>query len=164
MCPITKILFDDQTLKYAEDVGDFTVTENLQGKQNLHLGMQMLITARSLENAIINYIYVCVYILTPHEEAIHLEMIPVLWTTVCRSYNMWPDLRKAAFYAYNSKTHFSPSNNSCTCWLTIQPGIDAESCLGCFCCGLFLRLVRHPRVFESPSNCCISLWQADNWL
>ena len=33
--------------------------------------------------------------------------------------NMWPDLRKAGFQAHNSKTHFSPSNNSRTCWLTI---------------------------------------------
>ena len=35
---------------------------------------------------------------------------------------MWPDLRKAGFHTHNSKTHFSPSNNSCTRWLTIQPG------------------------------------------
>ena len=77
---------------------------------------------------------------------------------------MWPDLRKAGFHAHNSKTHFSPSNNSCTRWLTIQPGIDAESCPGCFCCGLFLRLDRRPRVYGSPSNGCISPWQADSWL
>ena len=77
---------------------------------------------------------------------------------------MWPDLRKAGFHAHNSKTHFLPSNNSCTRWLTIQPGIDAECCPGCFCCGLFLRLVRRPRVYESPSNGCISPWQADSWL
>ena len=69
---------------------------------------------------------------------------------------MWPHLRKAGFHAHNSKTHFSPSNNGCTRWLTIQPGIDAESCPGCFCCGLFLRLVRRPRVYGSPSNGCIS--------
>ena len=36
--------------------------------------------------------------------------------------HMWPDLRKAGFHAHNSKAHFSPSNNSCTRWLTIQPG------------------------------------------
>ena len=77
---------------------------------------------------------------------------------------MWPDLRKAGFHAHNSKTHFSPSNVSCTRWLTIQPGIDAESCPGCFCCGLFLTLVRHPWVYGSPSNGCISPWQADSWL
>ena len=70
---------------------------------------------------------------------------------------MWPDLRQAGFHAHNSKTHFSPSNNSCTRWLAIQPGINAESCPGCFCCGLFLRLVRRPRVYGSPSNACISL-------
>ena len=78
--------------------------------------------------------------------------------------HLWPDLRKAGFHAHNSKTHFSPSNNSCTRWLTIQPGVDAESCPGCFCCGLFLRLVRRPRVYGSPSNGCISPWQADSWL
>ena len=77
---------------------------------------------------------------------------------------MWPDLRKAGFHTHNSKTHFSPSNVSCTSWLTIQPGIDAESCPGCFCCGLFLRLVRRPRVYGSPSNGWISTWQADSWL
>ena len=70
---------------------------------------------------------------------------------------MWPDLRKAFFHAHNSNTHFSPSNNSCTHWLTIQPGIDAENWPGCFCCGLFLRIVRYPRVYGSPSNGCMSL-------
>ena len=79
-------------------------------------------------------------------------------------YHMWPDLRKAAFHAHNGKTHFSPSHNSCTCWLTIQPGIDAQSCPGCFCCGLFLRLIRRSQVYGSPSNGCISPWQADSWL
>ena len=84
---------------------------------------------------------------------------------------MWLDLRKAGFHTHNSKTHFSPSNNSCTRWLIIQPGIDAESCPGCFCCGLFLRLVRRPGVYGLPSNRCISPWQQTagcnsphNWL
>ena len=55
----------------------------------------------------------------------------------CRTHDqMWSDLRKAGFHAHNSKIHFSPSNDSCTCWLTIQPGIDAEIYPGCFCCGL----------------------------
>ena len=57
MCPIIKSLFHEHTLKYAEDVGDFTVTCDLQGKQKLHLGIQMLITATSLEGTIMNYIY-----------------------------------------------------------------------------------------------------------
>ena len=77
---------------------------------------------------------------------------------------MWPDLRKATFHTYNIKIHFSPSNNSCTHWLTIQAGIDAESCVGCFCCGLFLRPVRCPRVLGSSSNGYISPWQADSRL
>ena len=77
---------------------------------------------------------------------------------------MWPDLRNSGFHTHNNKTHFSPSNNSCTCWLTLQPGIDAKSCPDCFCCGLFLRLVRRPRVYGSPTNGCISPWQADSWL
>ena len=38
---------------------DCTVACNLQGKQKLHLGNQMLITARSLEGIIINYISSC---------------------------------------------------------------------------------------------------------
>ena len=84
---------------------------------------------------------------------------------------MWPDLRKAAFHAHNSKTHFSPSNDSYTRWLTIQPGNNAESWPGCFCYSLFLRLVRCLRVSGSPSNGCMSPWQATtgcnsphNWL
>ena len=44
-------------LKYAEVVEDCTVAWDLQGKQKLHLGIQMLITAKSLEGTIINYIY-----------------------------------------------------------------------------------------------------------
>ena len=61
-------------------------------------------------------------------------------------------------YTHNKKTHFSPSNDSCTHWLTIQPGIDTENCSGCFCCYLLLRLVRCPRMlglssmFPSPLN------------
>ena len=77
---------------------------------------------------------------------------------------MWPDLRKDVFHAHNSKTHFSPSNDSCIPWLTIQASIDAESYLGCFCCGLFLRRVRRPQVLGSRSNGCISPWQADSRL
>ena len=74
MSPIIKSLFHKHTLKYVErDVEDFTVTCNLQGKQKLHLGIQILITARSLEVIIINFIYVYSY---PHEEAIHLEVVP----------------------------------------------------------------------------------------
>ena len=75
-------------------------------------------------------------------------------TSLVSKVYMWPDLRKTSFHVHNSKTHFSPSNSSCSRWLTIQPGIDAESCLDCFCCSLFLRLVWHPRVYGSPSNGC----------
>ena len=78
--------------------------------------------------------------------------------------HMWPNLRKASFHAHNSKTHFSPSNNGCIHSLTIKPGIDAESCPGCFWCGLFLWLVGHPRVLRSPLNGSISPWQADSRL
>ena len=42
-----------------EVVEDCTVACDLQGKQKLHLGIQILITARSLEGTIINYIYSC---------------------------------------------------------------------------------------------------------
>ena len=38
---------------------DCTVTCDLHGKQKLHLEIQMLITTRSLEGTIINYIYSC---------------------------------------------------------------------------------------------------------
>ena len=77
---------------------------------------------------------------------------------------MWPDLRKTTFHAHNNNTHFSSSNNSCTRWLTIQLGIDAESCPSYFCCGLFLRLIRCPRVLGLLSNGSVSPWQADSWL
>ena len=40
-----------------------------------------------------------------------------------RYLKLWPDLRKAGFHTHNSKTHFSPSKNSCTHWLTRQAGI-----------------------------------------
>ena len=70
---------------------------------------------------------------------------------------MWPNLTKATFHAHNIKTHFSPSNDTCSHWLTIQAGIHAESCLGCFFCGLFLRPVRCPWVLRSPSNCYIHI-------
>ena len=59
MCPITKTWFHEHTLKYAEDVGDFTLACDLQVKQKLHHGIQMLITATSFEGTIINYIYPC---------------------------------------------------------------------------------------------------------
>ena len=34
--------------------------------------------------------------------------------------------------------------------LTIQAGVDDESCPACFCCGLFLKLVRHPQLLGTP--------------
>ena len=70
---------------------------------------------------------------------------------------MWTDLREAGCQVHNGKSHFSPSNNSCTHWLTIQASIDVESCLSYFNCGLFLNLVRCPWVLGSPSNGSISL-------
>ena len=39
---------------------DCTVTSDLQAKQKLHLGIQTLIAARSLEGTIINNIYSCI--------------------------------------------------------------------------------------------------------
>ena len=42
-----------------------------------------MVTARSLEGTIINYIY----IITPHEEAIHLKAVLFPFTVVCRSDN-----------------------------------------------------------------------------
>ena len=59
MCPIIKSLFYEHTLKYAEVVKDSTVASELRVNQKLHLGIQTLITARSLEGTIINYIYSC---------------------------------------------------------------------------------------------------------
>ena len=58
-CPIIKSLFHEHKLKYVEVVEDCTVTSDLRGKRKLHLGIQTLITARSLEGTIINYIYSC---------------------------------------------------------------------------------------------------------
>ena len=59
-------------------------------------------------------------------------------------------------------TLFSPSNNNSTHLLIFQGGIGAESFPGCFCCGLFLRLVRCPRALGLSSKCSISPWQADS--
>ena len=42
-----------------------------------------MVTARSLEGTIINYIY----IITPHEEAIHLKVVPFPYTALCGSYD-----------------------------------------------------------------------------
>ena len=58
MCPIIKSLFHKHTLKYAEVVEDCTVANDLQEQQKLHLGIQTLIIARSLEGTKINYILV----------------------------------------------------------------------------------------------------------
>ena len=68
------------------------------------------------------------------------------------------DLRKATFHTHTHTTarHISASNNSCTHQLTIQAGIRTESCSGCFCCGLFLRLVICPRVLGWSLNGSIS--------
>ena len=41
-CPIIKSLFRENTLKYVEAVEDCTITSDLQLKQKLHLGIQML--------------------------------------------------------------------------------------------------------------------------
>ena len=70
--PYNKSLVHEHTLKYAEDVEDCTFACDLQRKQKLHYGIQTLITARSLEGIIMNYIY----ILNPHEKVIHLEAVP----------------------------------------------------------------------------------------
>ena len=63
-CPIIKSLFHEHTLKFVKVVEDCTVMSDVRGKQKLHLGIQMLITARFLEGTI--------NILAPHEEAIRL--------------------------------------------------------------------------------------------
>ena len=49
----------------------------------------------------------------------------------------WQDLKNANFHVYSSKTHFLPSNDNCTQWLTIKPGIDAESFRDYFCYDFF---------------------------
>ena len=56
MCPKIKTYFHEHILKYADDEKDFTVACDLQGKQKLYHGIQTLITARSLEDSILNYI------------------------------------------------------------------------------------------------------------
>ena len=48
----------------------------------MHLEIKTMVTARSLEGTIINK-----YINTPHEEAIHLKVVPFPYTAVCRSYD-----------------------------------------------------------------------------
>ena len=54
--PKIKSLFHKHTIKYAKNVWDFMVLYNLQVKRKLHLGIQTLITTRSLEGIIINYV------------------------------------------------------------------------------------------------------------
>ena len=54
MSPAIKSLFQEHTLKYVEVVEDCAVTSDLRGKQKLHLGIQALITARSLEGTMYN--------------------------------------------------------------------------------------------------------------
>ena len=44
-----------------------------------------MVTARSLEGTIINYIYIL--ITYPGEEAIHLKVVPFPYTAVCGSYD-----------------------------------------------------------------------------
>ena len=55
----------------------------------------------------------------------HDEQRGHLW--MYQRHYTWPHLRKASFHIHNSKTHFSPSNDSCTHELTNKAGIDAES-------------------------------------
>ena len=43
----------------VEVVEDCTIMNDLQGKWKFHLGIQMLITARSLKGIIITYMYSC---------------------------------------------------------------------------------------------------------
>ena len=72
MCSIIKSLFHEHTLKYVGFVEHCTVMSDLRGKRKLHLGIQMQITARSLEGTVINYLY----FLASHEVAICLEVVP----------------------------------------------------------------------------------------
>ena len=78
-----KSYFHEHTLKYVEAVEDCTVTSDLQGKQKLHLGIQMLITARYLEGTIINYKYSCSL---RWGDSFGGSLFP--YTIVYRSYNM----------------------------------------------------------------------------
>ena len=51
---------------------------------------------------------------------VHIHVIFSLYECMIVVPYMWLNLRKAAFYAHNIKTHFLPSNNSCIHKLTIQ--------------------------------------------
>ena len=141
----------------------------------MHLGEFKRLNKPSVKNS---YYKIRIYIMYPSYQEFTLckfisahslrdnyqQMLQTLYIVSIFIINLWLHLRKAGFHAHNSKTHFSPANDSCIHWLTIQVGIDAESWPGYFCCGLLLRPVRRPQVYGSPSNGCISPWQADSQL
>ena len=56
---------------------------HLKWEPKSHLEIKTMVTARSLEGTIINYIY----IITPHEEAIHLKVVLFPYTVVRGSDN-----------------------------------------------------------------------------
>ena len=49
-------------------------------RAKITLEIKTMVTARSLDSTIINYIY----IITPHEEVIHLKVVSFPYTAVCK--------------------------------------------------------------------------------
>ena len=64
----------------------------------------------------------------------------------------YPALPKPATYTHHVKEQFSPSMDSSINKLTNCQYTTAKCWQVCFCWGLFLRPVRHPRVLGCPLN------------
>ena len=59
MCPTTWTLFHEHALKYAEVMGVCSVECDLQQERKLQRWIETLLSPRSLEGTIVNYIYYC---------------------------------------------------------------------------------------------------------
>ena len=77
---------------------------------------------------------------------------------------MWPALPKPTTYAHHVKEQFSPSMDSSINKLTNCQYTTDKCWRVCFCWGLFLRPVRHPRVPGCPLNATGWLVQATTLL
>ena len=75
-------------------------------------------------------------------------------------YNLWPALPKPATYIHYGKEQLSLSMGSSINKLTNYQCTAAKCWWVCFCWGLLLRPVRHPRVFGCPLNATGWLVQA----
>ena len=82
-----------------------------------------------------------------------------IWSHTVLQY-LWPALPKPATYAHHVNEQFSLSMDSSINKLTNCQYTTAKYWQVCFCWGLFLRPVRHPRVLGCPLNATGWLEQA----